>query len=315
MRADADAPRSINPATEELVDRASTWPTVDGDRRRDRARPHAAFAGLARGRARPTAAGCCAGSPTLVDDAHRGAGPARGAQLRPHRSATPAGRRATSATCLNYYAGRAGAAVRPADPGGRRHRRHLPRAARRRRRHRAVELPDADRRLGLRAGARRRQHRRAQAGRAHPADRDPARRAGAGGRPARGRASPCSRARARSSGERFVTHPLVRKVVLHRLDRGRQADHGRLRRPGEAGDPRARRQERQHRLRRRRPRAGRGHARRTPSSTTPARTAAPARRILVERAVYDGFLELLEPAVHGRQGAWTRRRGQPRWGR
>ena len=26
-------------------------------------------------------------------------------------------------------------------------------------------------------------------------------------------------------GERFVTHPLVRKVVLHRLDRGRQADH------------------------------------------------------------------------------------------
>ena len=64
---------------------------------------------------------------------------------------------------------------------------------------------------------------------------------------------------------------------LHRLDRGRQADHGRLRRPGEAGHPRARRQERQHRLRRRRPRAGRGDARRTPSSTTPARTAAPAR--------------------------------------
>ncbi len=43
---------------------------------------------------------------------------------------------------------------------------------------------------------------------------------------------------------------------LHRLDRGRQADHGRLRRAGEAGDPRARRQERQHRLRRRRRGAG-----------------------------------------------------------
>ena len=46
---------------------------------------------------------------------------------------------------------------------------------------------------------------------------------------------------------------------------------------GEAGDARARRQERQHRLRRRRPRAGGGHRARTPCSTTPARTAAPAR--------------------------------------
>ena len=57
-------------------------------------------------------------------------------------------------------------------------------------------------------------------------------------------------------GERFVTHELVRKVVLHRLHRGRQAGHGRLRRAGEAGDPRARRQELQHRLR------GRRHRRR-----------------------------------------------------
>ncbi len=39
---------------------------------------------------------------------------------------------------------------------------------------------------------------------------------------------------------------------VHRLDRRREADHGRLRRPGEAGDPRARGQERQHRLRRHR---------------------------------------------------------------
>ena len=53
--------------------------------------------------------------------------------------------------CLNYYAGAPGAAVRPADPGRRRHRHHLPRAARRGRRDRAVELPDADRRVGLRA--------------------------------------------------------------------------------------------------------------------------------------------------------------------
>ena len=54
---------------------------------------------------------------------------------------------------LNYYAARPGAAVRPADPGRGRHRRHVQGAARRGRRDRAVELPDADRRLGLRAGA------------------------------------------------------------------------------------------------------------------------------------------------------------------
>ena len=77
--------------------------------------------------------------------------------------------------CLNYYSGGAGAALRPADPGRRRHRHHLPRAARRGRHHRAVELPDADRRLGLRPGAGRRQHGGPQAGRADAAHRDPAR--------------------------------------------------------------------------------------------------------------------------------------------
>ena len=46
---------------------------------------------------------------------------------------------------------------------------------------------------------------------------------------------------------------------------------------GQAGDARARRQEREHRLRRRRPGEGGGDRARTPSSTTPARTAAPAR--------------------------------------
>ena len=50
--------------------------------------------------------------------------------------------------------------------------------------------------------------------------------------------------------------PAGAQGLLHRLDRGRQADHGRLRRAGEAGDARARRQERQHRLRRRGPRRG-----------------------------------------------------------
>ena len=52
---------------------------------------------------------------------------------------------------------------------------------------------------GFAPGARGRQHRRAQAGRAHAADRDPARRARPRGRAARGRASRSSPARARSS--------------------------------------------------------------------------------------------------------------------
>ena len=58
-------------------------------------------------------------------------------------------------------------------------------------------------------------------------------------------------------GQRFVTHPLVRKVCFTGSTEVGQADHGRLRRAGEAGDPRARRQERQHRLRRH----GRGRGR------------------------------------------------------
>ena len=45
-----------------------------------------------------------------------------------------------------------------------------------------------------------------------------------------------------------------RQDLLHGLDRGRPEDHGGLFRAGEAADPRARRQECQHRLRRRRPR-------------------------------------------------------------
>ena len=94
--------------------------------------------------------------------------------------------------------------------------------------------------------------------------------------PARGRAD--GHPRQGLGGRRALRDPPAGpQGLLHRLHRGRQADHGRLRRAGEAGDPRARRQERQHRLRRRRPgRRGR-RRRRTPSSTTPARTAAPAR--------------------------------------
>ena len=57
-------------------------------------------------------------------------------------------------------------------------------------------------------------------------------------------------------GERFVAHPAVRKVCFTGLHRGGAPHHGGLCRADQAGHPRARRQERQHRLRRRRPRAG-----------------------------------------------------------
>ena len=63
-------------------------------------------------------------------------------------------------------------------------------------------------------------------------------------------------------GDRFVAHPARAQGRLHGVDRGGQADNGRLCRTGEAGDTGARGQERQHRLRRRRHRAGGGHARR-----------------------------------------------------
>ena len=58
-------------------------------------------------------------------------------------------------------------------------------------------------------------------------------------------------------GQRFVTHPAVRKICFTGSTEVGRTHHGRLRRPGEAGHPRARGQERQHRLRRRRRRVGR----------------------------------------------------------
>ena len=176
---------------------------------------------------------------------------------------------------------------------------------------------------GFAAGAGGRQHRRAQAGRADPADRDPARRAGAGGGPAGGRVHRAARQGQR--GRAAVRHaPGGPQGLLHRLHRGRQVDHGGLRRPGEAGHPRAGRQERQHRLRRRRPGDGRrGGARRRvrqrrPGLLRPLPAAGAG-------SVYDRFLALLEPAVKAFRvrgpGAGDRRDGPadlrrargPRW--
>ena len=61
-------------------------------------------------------------------------------------------------------------------------------------------------------------------------------------------------------GNRFVTHPLVRKVCFTGSTVVGKRIMARRRRPGEAGDPGTRREEREHHLRRRRPgdRGGRG---------------------------------------------------------
>ena len=59
-----------------------------------------------------------------------------------------------------------------------------------------------------------------------------------------------------SIGGEMTSNPIVRKLGFTGLDRGRQAPHGAVRRPGEEGLARARRQRPVHRLRRRRSRRG-----------------------------------------------------------
>ena len=187
------------------------------------------------------------------------------------------------------------APARPHDPGRRRRRHDLPRAARRRRPDHALELPAGDRLVEGRAGARGGQHGRPQAGRADPADRARARADRARGGAARGRAQRRRRARVglRPAAGRA---PRRRQDRLHRLDRGRPRDRRRRRADDQAGDARARRQVGERRssptpTSRRRPRP-----RRARCSATPARTAARARGSWSSAAAMDEFLAALERA-------------------
>lgn len=140
-------------------------------------------------------------------------------------------------------------------------------------------------------------HRHRQAGRAHPAHRDPHRPTRRRGGPARGRASGAARSRAGRRGAAGAP-PRRRQDHVHRVHRRGQAHHGRLRRRREAGDPGARREERQHRLRRRRHREGRGRRPRRVFDNAGQDCCARS-RLLVQREVFDRFMELLEPAVTG----------------
>ena len=135
------------------------------------------------------------------------------------------------------------------------------RAARRRRPGHPVELPAADAGVEDRPGAGLRQHRRAQAGRDHAADRAAVRRDLPAGRPAARRRQ--HHHRRRRHRPRAGRAPRRRQGRLHRLDRRRPGDRPRRRRHAQEGHPRARRQGRQHRLRRRPDRPGhRGHRQR-----------------------------------------------------
>lgn len=113
-------------------------------------------------------------------------------------------------------------------------------------------------RLGFAPALAMRQHRRAQARRTDPAHRDPARRAGARGAADPGRRLPGAARQGVRCRTTVRRPPGGAQGGLHRLHRGRQADHGRLRGAGEARDAGAGRQERERRLRRRRPGESRG---------------------------------------------------------
>ena len=127
------------------------------------------------------------------------------------------------------------------------------------RRHHALELPGRHADAQGRAGAGRRLHDGAQAGRADAAQRAGRHAPGRGGRPAARGAEHRHRRRRGRAGHRARDdlQPDRAQARLHRLDRGRQAAHGPVRRADQEGLARAGRQRAVHRLRRRRPRGRR----------------------------------------------------------
>ena len=132
---------------------------------------------------------------------------------------------------------------------------HAARAARRGRRHHAVELADLHRDHGARAGAGGRQHRRDQAFGDHARPRHRARAARRGGRHPAGR----HQCRHRRPGDRRSAGRSSdgRQDRLHRRRRRRTSDRRARRRAAGQLHAGARRQERQHRVRRCQPGPGR----------------------------------------------------------
>ena len=189
------------------------------------------------------------------------------------------------------------ASVRPE----RRHRGHA-RAARRRRHHRAVELPDRDPRLEDRPGAGLRQHGRVQARRPRPRLGPCAVRNHRARRRAEGRVQ--SRRRARLGGRPGDARPQEsRRRHLHRLGRDRRQGRRRLRQGHAPVPARDGRQESAGRARRRRPQdRGRMRGQRRLFLDRPAlhRLVAPDRR--------GADLPALRGRAHGADARARRRR-------
>ena len=195
---------------------------------------------------------------------------------------------------------------------------HPPRADRRRRRHRAVELPADDGRLQDRPGHHRRQHGRPQAGRADPADR------------AAASASCCLEAGVPAGvvnvvtgfgddrAPRWSTHPGVDKVAFTgSTEVGKKIAAGGLGQPQE-GLARARRQGAQHHLRRRRPRRRDRRRRAGAATSTRASAASTARGSTSSATVFDQVDRGRRrggPRDQGRRRASTRPRTWARWSR
>ena len=217
--------------------------------RRRRSRPGAPWR-------RPIVPGCCGAwrrSSRSTARSWRGSSRATSAS----RSRARAARSGMVAQVFHFYAGAVdkhyGETIPVAGGDGV----HVPRAARRRRPDRALELPAQHRLLEARAGARDREHRRPEAGRADAALGLAARGARARGGDPGGRDQ---RRRRQGLDRRHAPRraPGRGEDRLHRLDRGRPAGDERSGGHDQARHARARRQVRQRRLRRRRPGAGCG---------------------------------------------------------
>ena len=297
-RRDERVHSSINPSTEAVDPRGRGAPA---SARSDAAIARAVAAQRRLGGARPGRP-----RPTLLRRFARGGRRRTSSTSRSSRWPTPgtdrhprAGRRATSRDVLNYYSAAPERLFGRQIPvaGGIDVTFHEP--LRRRRRDRAVELPDDDRRAGR---SRRRSPRATRWCSSRPSSRRSPRSASASSRSRRACPTDVFQVRHRAGsvvGQRLRRAPRRAQGRVHRLDRGR---HRGRRRAAPDASSRSRSSSAARAPTSSSPTptsSGRRPPRPAPCSTTPARTAAPAAGILVQRSVYDRFMELLEPAVNG----------------
>ena len=284
----------VEPATERVLDEVAARRRRGGRRRRGR-RPRR-LPGVARGGARATAPGCWAGIAVAVEEQLEEL-----AVLEARNAGKPIadarGEMGMVADVFRYYAG---APERPIGDT-------IPVAGGLGLTVReplgvvgliiAVELPAGDRRLEAGPGARRRQHRRAQAGRADAADRAALRAAGAA-RPGCPRAcSTSSSGRARPPARASSSTPTWRRSPSPARPRSGATIAAGAAADDQARHARAGRQVGQHRVRRRRP--GRAAAAAAPLAVfgNAGQDCCARSRILVERSALDRFMEALEEAV------------------